>query len=85
MNIEDLLKDLDPITIIEFKNYLNDNLSKLCSLKNSNSKVISKFKNKKDVVINADVYFIKVEKLNPVFKSIFAVVVSQLHLKLQIL
>ena len=29
MNIEDLLKDLDPITIIEFKNYLNDNLSKL--------------------------------------------------------
>ena len=47
MNIEDLLKDLDPITIIEFKNYLNDNLSKLCSSKNSNSKVISKFKNKK--------------------------------------
>ena len=41
MNIEELLKDLDPVTIIEFKNYLNENLSKLCSTKNSNSKVIS--------------------------------------------
>lgn len=48
MNIEELLKDLDPVTIIEFKNYLNDNLSKLCSLKNSNSKVVSKFKSKKE-------------------------------------
>ena len=46
MNIEELLKDLDPVTIIEFKNYLIQNLSKLCSMKNSNSKVISKFKNK---------------------------------------
>ena len=45
MNIEVLLKDLDPITIIEFKNYLIENLSKLCSTKDSNSKIISKFKN----------------------------------------
>ena len=37
MNIEELLKDLDPVTIIEFKNYLVENLSKLCSAKNSNS------------------------------------------------
>ena len=44
MNIEELLKDLDPVTIIEFKNYLSENLSKLCSTKNSNSKVISKLK-----------------------------------------
>ena len=44
MNIEELLKDLDPVTIIEFKNYLTENLSKLCSMKNSNSKIISKFK-----------------------------------------
>ena len=27
MNIEELLKDLDPVTIIEFKNYLVENLS----------------------------------------------------------
>ena len=45
MNIEELLKDLDPVTIIEFKNYLTENLSKFCSTKNSNSKIISKFKN----------------------------------------
>lgn len=44
MNIEKLIKDLDPVTIIEFKNYIAENLSKLCSTKNSNSKIISKFK-----------------------------------------
>ena len=48
MNIEELLKDLDPVTIIEFKNYLTENLSKLCSMKNSNSKIISKFKKKEN-------------------------------------
>ena len=44
MNIKELLKDLDPVTTIEFKNYINENLTKLCSSKNSNSKIISKFK-----------------------------------------
>ena len=44
MNIEELLKDLDPVTIIEFKNYLIENLSRLCSMKDSNSKIIAKFK-----------------------------------------
>ena len=48
MNIEELIKDLDPVTIIEFKNYLTENLSKLCSMKNSNSKIISKFKTEKN-------------------------------------
>lgn len=47
MSIEELIKDLDPVTIIEFKNYLTENLSKLCSMKNSNSKIISKFKTEK--------------------------------------
>lgn len=41
-----MIKDLDPI--IEFKNYLTENLSKLCSMKNSNSKIISKFKIKEN-------------------------------------
>ncbi len=44
MKIEELLKELDPVTIIEFKNYLLENLSDLCSAKNSNSKIISNFK-----------------------------------------
>lgn len=44
MNIEELIKNLDPVSIIEFKNYILENLSDLCSTKNSNSKVISKFK-----------------------------------------
>jgi len=47
MNIKKLIKDLDTVTIIEFKNYIIDNLSDLCSKKNSNSKVISKFKEEK--------------------------------------
>lgn len=46
MKIEELIKDLDPVTIIEFKNYIVEHLSDLCSTKNSNSKVISQFKNK---------------------------------------
>lgn len=44
MNIEEVLKDLDPVTIIEFKNYINENLSKLCATKNANSKIISKYR-----------------------------------------
>ena len=44
MNIKELIKDLDPVTIIEFKDYLNENIKELCSTKNSNSKVISKYK-----------------------------------------
>lgn len=45
MKIEELIKDLDPVTIIEFKNYIIEHLSDLCSTKNSNSKVISRFRN----------------------------------------
>lgn len=41
MNFKELIKDLDPVTIIEFKNYLVENIAKLCITKNSNSKVIS--------------------------------------------
>ena len=41
MKIEELIKDLDPVSIIEFKNYLIENLSELCRTKNSNSKIIS--------------------------------------------
>ena len=40
MKIEELIKDLDPVTIIEFKNYLSENLNELCKIKNSNSKII---------------------------------------------
>lgn len=47
MKIEELLKDLDPITIIEFKNYLVENIVDLCSTKNSNSRIISKARNEK--------------------------------------
>ena len=41
MKIEELIKDLDPVTIIEFKNYVIENLGELCKIKNSNSKIIS--------------------------------------------
>ena len=40
MKIEELIKDLDPVTIIEFKDYIIEHLSDLCSTKNSNSKII---------------------------------------------
>ena len=41
MKIEELIKDFDPVSIIEFKNYLTENLSELCTAKNSNAKIIS--------------------------------------------
>lgn len=50
MNIEKLIKDLDPITVIEFKNYLLENLEKLLNTKNSNSKIISN--NKNEIMFN---------------------------------
>lgn len=34
MNIKELISDLDPVTIIEFKNYINEHLSDLCFTKN---------------------------------------------------
>lgn len=40
MKLEELVKDLDPVTIIEFKNYLIENIGNLCKVKNSNSKII---------------------------------------------
>lgn len=40
MKVEELIKDLDPVSIIEFKNYLLENLTELCCQKNSNSKII---------------------------------------------
>ena len=45
MNIKELINDLDPISIIEFKNYLLENLEKLLNTKKSNSKIISNNKN----------------------------------------
>lgn len=41
MNLKKLIDDLDPITIIEFKNYLSENLTSICLEKKSNSKIIS--------------------------------------------
>ena len=41
MKIEELIKDLDPASIIEFKNYLLEHLTELCCKKDSNFIVIS--------------------------------------------
>jgi len=46
MNIKDIIKDLDAVTIIKFKNYLVENISNMCLTKNSNAKIISNFKGK---------------------------------------
>ena len=49
MKIEELIQDLDPVTIIEFKDYIIEHLSDLCSTKNSNSKIIYNFKTEKKI------------------------------------
>lgn len=47
MNFENLIKDLDPVSLIEFKNYVLENLTKLCSKKKSNSDIIFSHRNEK--------------------------------------
>ena len=44
MNFDKLIQEFDPVTLIEFKNYIAEHLSKICSTKNSNSKIVSNFK-----------------------------------------
>lgn len=44
MKINELITKLDPITIIEFKNYIAKHLTSICTSKNSNSKIISNSK-----------------------------------------
>lgn len=44
MKIEEIVKDLDPVTLIEFKNYLLEHITNFCCEKNSNSKIISNHK-----------------------------------------
>lgn len=41
MKIEDIIKELDHVTIIEFKNYLNEHLKEIFNIKNSNALIIS--------------------------------------------
>ena len=49
MKIAELIKDLDPVTIIEFRNYVVENLGEICKTKNSNSKVISKHRDSQTI------------------------------------
>lgn len=77
MKIEELIKNLDPVTIIEFKNYLIEHLSDICGTKDSNSKIISKFKNEEMYCKKCGC---KIQKM--VFKNIFVVDVKQ-HLQKQ--
>ena len=55
MKIEKLIKDLDPVTIIEFKNYIVENLGEICKTKNSNSKVIFNHKCETTICKNCNV------------------------------
>lgn len=84
MNIKELIKDLDPVTIIEFKNYIIEHLSDLCSTKSSNSKIISKFKDKEIFCEKCGCKLHKNGKQKMVFKNIFVVAVRPLHQKHQI-
>lgn len=49
MRLDELIKDLDPVTIIEFKNYLIENIGEICKTKNSNSKII--FNHRKEDIV----------------------------------
>lgn len=63
MNIEELLKDLAPVTIIEFKNYLIEIYLNYVLLKTLILKLLLNLEMKKNVAKNMDVSFIKMEKL----------------------
>lgn len=40
MNIKELVEELDPVTLIEFKNYLIDNIVSICNKKDAKSMII---------------------------------------------
>ena len=73
MSIEELIKNLDPVSIIEFKNYIIENLSDLCSTKNSNSKVISKFKKEELFFGECGCNYTKMGRQKTVFKNMYVV------------
>ena len=47
MNIEEFVKDLDPVTLVKFKNYLSEHLLEFFSKKNSNYKIVFDFNEKR--------------------------------------
>lgn len=71
MIIEKLIKDLDPVSIIEFKNYLLENLTQLCCEKNSNSKIISSHRQEILFCEKCGCKFHKNGKTKMEFKNIF--------------
>ena len=52
MSIKKSINELDTVTLVEFKNYIIENLSDLCKTKNSNSKVISNHRDEKLICKN---------------------------------
>ena len=81
IKIEELIKDLDSVSIIEFKNYLLENLTELCSKKDSNSKVISSHRQENLFCKKCGCKFYKNGKTKTVFKNIYALDVKILILK----
>ena len=77
--LKDLVKELDAIEIIEFKNYLIENLITFSIEKNSNSKIISNNKDKDLFCPKCGCKYKKTE-----FNNKFVPVVNSLALKLQI-
>ena len=60
MKIEELIKDLYPVTIIEFKNYIIEHLSDLCSVKNADVNYIKMEKRK---MVFKNIYVVVVRQL----------------------
>ena len=81
MKIEELIKDLDPISIIEFKNYLLEHLTELCCKKDSNSIVISSHRREDLFCEKCGCKFYKNGKTKTVFKNIYVLDVKILFLK----
>ena len=81
MKLEELINDLDPVTLIEFKNYIQEHLSDLCSTKNSNSKIISKFRSKELFYERCRCKLYRNEKQKMESKNISVVVVRNLFQK----
>ena len=40
MNVNEIIKDLDAVQLIELKNYITNELLDICETKDSNSKII---------------------------------------------
>lgn len=76
-NIFESVLKLDPVTQLELKDYLVDNIVEILKLKDSNSKIIKSYKEENLICENAITNYTVMEKLKMEYKNIYVLIVKK--------